>query len=88
MPCFKDTDLANTCIGRGYDSLLNQLVNRAESERRAQYRPTKRALRDDEGDAFRKNKTPRKTPYGQLNGLPDAPDETQVLISFITNKDL
>ena len=76
LPCLKDADLANTSIGRGYDSLLNQLVNRAESERRGQYRPTKRALNsDDEEDAAEKNKTPKKTPYGQLNGLPDAPDE-------------
>ena len=77
LPCLKDTDLANTSIGRGYDSQLNQLVNRAESERRGQYRPpTKRALNsDDEEGAAEKNKTPKKTPYGQLNGLPDAPDE-------------
>ena len=52
LPCLKDTDLANTSIGRGYDSLLNQLVYRAESERRGQYRPTKRALNsDDKEDA-------------------------------------
>ncbi|XP_076069751.1 uncharacterized protein LOC143041627 [Oratosquilla oratoria] len=49
FPCLKDVQVAGTSIGRGYDSVLNQLVARAETERRGQYK-IKRIAEDSDSE--------------------------------------
>ncbi|XP_076062111.1 uncharacterized protein LOC143037567 [Oratosquilla oratoria] len=71
FPCLKDVQVAGTSIGRGYDSVLNQLVARAETERRGQYKIKIIAEDSDSEEAA----VIKKSSYGPTNRLPDPPEE-------------
>ncbi|XP_076059719.1 uncharacterized protein LOC143036355 [Oratosquilla oratoria] len=69
FPCLKDAQVAGTSIGRGYDSVLNQLVARVETERHGQYKIKRIAEDSDSEEAT----VIKKSSYGPTNRLPDPP---------------